>query len=56
MKGGKGDDSNGQQQCRRRGMDDSARDSTVAAATLTMTSTTQVFVGGQHKHSTTINK
>jgi hypothetical protein len=37
-------------------MDDSAGDSVVAAPTLRTTSTTQVFVGGQHKHNTTINK
>ena len=53
---GKGDDSNGQQRCGRRGMDDSAGDSAAAATTLTTTSTMQVFAGSRHKHNKTINK
>ena len=53
---GKGDDSNRQWRCGRRGMDSSPGDSTTAATTRTMTSTMHVFVGGWHKHNTTINK
>jgi hypothetical protein len=37
-------------------MDDSTGDTTAAAATLMTTSKMQDFVGGQHKHNTTINK